>query len=39
MYAVNDKNYKPFILMVQEVFIALELCYFAEVEGLKSHFL
>jgi hypothetical protein len=24
--------------MVQEVFIALELCYFAEVEGLKSHF-
>ena len=38
MYAVNDENYKPFTLMVQGVFITLELCYFAEMEGLKSHF-
>jgi len=38
MYTVKDKNCKPFTLMVQGVFIALELCYFAEVEGSKSHF-
>ena len=39
MYAVNDENYKPFTLMVQGVFITLELCYFTEMEGLKSHFI
>jgi hypothetical protein len=38
MHALNDENYKPFSLMVQEVFITLELYYFAEMEGLKSHF-
>jgi len=38
MYALNDENYKPFTLMVQWVFITFELCYFAKVEGLKSHF-
>ena len=38
MYAVKNKDYKPFTWMVQEVFITFEPCYFVGVESLKSHF-